>query len=61
MLDFETFVLRQEQPVMSNYKHCQDPVSPKNDGFLMNFRDFGFNYYNGVNLKSGHLTLKSKI
>nr|DAT16659.1 MAG TPA: hypothetical protein [Caudoviricetes sp.] len=26
----------------------------------MNFRDFGFNYYNGVNLKSGYLSLKSK-
>ena len=39
---------------------CRFKVSPKNDGFLMNFRDFGLIYYNGVKLKSGHLSLKSK-
>ena len=26
----------------------------------MNFRDFGFHYYNGVILKSGYLSLKMK-
>ena len=39
---------------------CRFKVSPKNGGFLMNFRDFGFNYYNGVNLKSDYLSLKMK-
>ena len=39
---------------------CRFKVSPKNDGFLMIFRDFGFHYYNGVILKSGYLSPKMK-
>ena len=39
---------------------CRFKVSLKNDGFLMNFMEFGSHYYNGVILKSGYLSLKSK-
>lgn len=39
---------------------CRFKVSLKNDDFSSNFRDFGFHYYNGVNLKSDYLSLKMK-
>ena len=39
---------------------CRFKVSLKNDGFSMNFREFGSHYYNGVILKSGYLSLKMK-
>ena len=39
---------------------CRFKVSLKNDGFSSNFRDFGSHYYNGLILKSGYLSLKSK-
>ena len=39
---------------------CRFKVSLKNDGFLANFREFAFHYYNGAKLKNGHLSLKSK-
>ena len=39
---------------------CRFKVSPKNGGFSINFREFGSHYYNGINLKSGYLSLKSK-
>ena len=39
---------------------CRFKVNLKNDGFSLNSRDFGFHYYNAVNLKSGYLSLKMK-
>ena len=41
-------------------KGCRFKVSLKNDGFSLSFKDFCPHYYNGANLKSGHLSLKSK-
>ena len=34
---------------------CRFKVSLKNDGFSLNFRDFGFHYYNGAIFKSAYL------
>lgn len=39
---------------------CHFKVSPKNDRFLIIFKDFGSHYYNDVILKSGYLSLKMK-
>ena len=39
---------------------CRFKVSPKNDGFSSNFRDFSSHYYNGLILKSGYLSLETK-